>query len=93
MKTSRKAWLLALLIASPAAWAQDRITLEDVAQETGLSVRQVKMVLGPSSAYPEFRTSYHRAKAQLIRAYGQDGAEDLAQAFRAGELSARDAQG
>ena len=56
------------LAAAGAATASDAdIEIEDIRAETGLRDREVRMMLGPPSAYPEYRTSYRRAREQMAR--------------------------
>lgn len=73
MKT-KHALLLALLCAAPslAAAAAPQANLADLAQVTGLTERQVQMVVGAHTAYAEYLTQYDYARRQFIRALGSD---------------------
>lgn len=88
MNTKTRMFAVALLaaLASPAAFAQGKLTVASVAAEAGLSARQVQMVLGAHAAFGEYRTSFARARAQLVRSIGQDRYEELIVAFREGTL-------
>ena len=81
--------LLALLsaLALPAA-AQDElrvvvvapveyVTARQLAAETGLSERQVRMVLGPHSGYAEYRLNFDRKKREFRDALGEERYQDL----------------
>ena len=86
MKSRTLMVLLFTALASQAAMAQE-VTLQSIAAESKLSVRQVQMVLsrGPSS-YHEYRSSYIRSKNQLARTVGQERLEALAAAYQAGRI-------
>lgn len=86
MKSRTLMVLLFTALASQAAMGQ-QVTLQSIAAESRLSVREVQMVLsrGPT-AYHEYRTSYHRAKNQLSRTVGQERLEALAAAYQAGRI-------
>jgi len=87
MKARTLAVLLFTALASQAAMGQ-QVTLQSIAAESRLSVREVQMVLsrGPSS-YHEYRSSYFRAKNQLVRTVGQERYTELAAAYQAGRIS------
>ena len=59
-------------LASIAPAFADDATIEDIAARTGLSERQVKMVLGPSTPYAEYRTSYDFARERVDQAILED---------------------
>jgi hypothetical protein len=86
MKAQTLAVLLFAALASQSAMGQ-QLTLEDIAEEANLSVREVQMVLsrGPSS-YHEYRTSYFRAKNQLVRTVGRARVAELAALYQAGRI-------
>ena len=72
MKT-KHALFLALLCAAPSlAAAGQTATIADLAQVTGLTQRQVQMVVGAHTAYAEYLTQYDYARRQFIRALGSD---------------------
>lgn len=80
---------LALPVALPAA-AQDGLsTIELLAQASGLTTRQVKMVLGNPTAFAEYRTSYAFVDRQFRDAVGPEIYRNLKER---GELSARNAR-
>lgn len=87
MKARTLAVLLFTALASQAAMGQ-QVTLQSIAKESSLSVREVQMVLsrGPSS-YHEYRTSYFRAKNQLVRTIGQARVAELAALYQAGRIA------
>jgi len=63
--------LAPLALASGLACAA-HATPADIAAETGLTPREVSMVLGSSTGYAEFVTGYERAYARLHRALGDE---------------------
>ena len=87
MKARTLAVLLFTALASQAAMGQ-QVTLQSIAKDSNLSVREVQMVLsrGPAS-YHEYRTSYFRAKNQLLRSVGQERFTELAALFQAGRIA------
>ena len=82
MKTLKlAAFALAALFAGTAA-AQE-VSVEALAEQSGLAAREVAMVLGPSVSYSNYRTSYRRAKAQLVRTLGsEERFQQIAAAYR-----------
>jgi hypothetical protein len=88
-----KAQMLAfsvLAMASGSAFAAGYTTPDQIAAETGLTARQVAMVLGPSTAYPEYLTSYDWVSTRLYKALGEQRYEELrAAAARDTRLPAR----
>ncbi len=65
----------ALGFASPLLAAGDSI--EEVAHQSGLSVQQVRMLIGARTPYPAYRTSYDRLRKQLIASVGQRRYQEL----------------
>lgn len=66
-------------LALPAA----AVDVAALAERSGLTERQVRMVLGAPSAYVEYRSSYWRATRQLRAIVGSDRAmRELAEEFR-----------
>lgn len=61
-----------------AAFAADN-QVRDLARETGLSERQVQMLIGCRSCYSEYKTSYVRADAQFKRTLGRERYQQLMQ--------------
>ena len=97
MKTLKRSMLgtafaLAALFAGTAT-AQNEVSVEDLAEQSGLAAREVAMVLGPSVSYSNYRTSYRRAKAQLVRTLGsEERLQQIAAAYREQlRLAAKDA--
>jgi len=74
MKTITALILLAMAATTPA-YAADMV--EVLAEETGLSERQVKMIVGNRTPFIEHRNSYGRSLAQFKRALGKELAEQL----------------
>ena len=62
--------LLCAVIPGLAAAAGPRLELGDLAAATGLTERQVQMVVGAHTAYAEYRTSYDWARQRFVRALG-----------------------
>lgn len=80
MKTTIKIGLLALVAAATPglAFAGNDIQIKTLADASGLSERQVRMVVGPArTPYAEYRRSYDRVKDQLIEAVGEQRYEEL----------------
>jgi hypothetical protein len=91
MKTRYFAFLFAVF-ATPS-FAAGHITLQDLADEAGMTPRQVGMVLGARSAYPEYLASYSFAKSKFVRAVGAQRYNELVKLYReqkiTGQLVAR----
>lgn len=69
MKVRHAIAALALFAAAPA-YAQD--TVAQLADATGLSERQVQMIVGNRTPFAEYRQSYHRALDQFRDAIGEE---------------------
>lgn len=82
MKRMALGFGLSLTLAAGHAAAGERVQLKDIAGECGLSEKQVAMVLGPSTAYAQYRPSYVRSRAQLVRTYGYERYVELAAAYQ-----------
>lgn len=71
--------LAAIIVATLAPLAaqatEDPIAL--LARQSGLSERQVRMVIANGTAYGEYRTYYVRAKQQLVKAIGESNYQRL----------------
>jgi hypothetical protein len=52
-------------------------TLSDLASVTGLTERQVKMVVGAHTAYPEYLRSYDWTRRKFVHALGEQRYDDL----------------
>lgn len=75
MKTRIALIALAMAAATPA-YASDSL-VGALADETGLTVRQVQMIVHNRTPFAEYRTSYTRSLAQFKRALGEERAEQL----------------
>jgi hypothetical protein len=74
-----KARIIALVVASvfsAGAAAQENV-LEALSQETGLSTRDVKMVLGARTGYAEYQASYDQTQKRFVRALGKQRYREL----------------
>jgi hypothetical protein len=80
---------IALCVAGVATAGTSRVDVDAIAQESGLTVRQVRMVLGTPSSFAEYRTSYRESERKLLRLYGRERLQDLAMRHRAEERLAR----
>ncbi len=80
---------LALPAASTAMAQEGANTMDLLAQASGLTSRQVQMVLGNRSTYAEYRISYDRVERQFREAVGPEIFRSLKER---GELSAQHAQ-
>ena len=93
MKTNLLALTLLAAIAAPAAAQDStvnlatvpiaapegslRVTVRELADETGLSPHRVRMVVGPRSGYAEYRITFNRAQRQFKGALGEERYNDL----------------
>ena len=77
MKSKLEIWLLALALTPGLASAGSSSPLRDLAAATGLSERQVQMVVGARTAYAEYRTSYNWAERRFIKTLGQQRYAEL----------------
>ena len=68
----RLALAAALLLGSAGLQAQE-LDIEALAGQSGLSERQVRMVLGAPVAFAEYRSSYRDSRDRLRRAVGGRG--------------------
>ena len=69
-----KARIIALIAASAfsaGAAAQDGV-IGALSRETGLSTRDVKMVLGARSGFAEYLASYDQTRKRFVRALGKE---------------------
>lgn len=74
MKSTIALIVLAMAAATPAHAAD---TVDVLAQETGLTERQVQMIVGNRTPFIEHRYNYSRSLAQFKRALGKERAEQL----------------
>lgn len=73
---------LAALLLAGAASAGGRVDVQSLADQTGLTTRQVRMVLGAHIAFAEYRTSYRPAEYKLRQAVGNEQFEALVKRYR-----------
>ncbi len=73
---------LAALLLAGAASAGGRVDVQSLADQTGLTTRQVRMVLGAHIAFAEYRTSYRPAEYKLRQALGNEQFEALVKRYR-----------
>lgn len=64
-----------LVVTAPAA--DDYVTASQLARETGLTPRQVRMVIGPHSGSAEYRLRFDRVQRQFRDALGPERYQDL----------------
>ena len=74
MKTRTALIVLAMAAMTPAHAAD---MVEMLAEETGLTERQVQMLVGNRTPFIEHRYNYGRSLAQFKRALGKERAEQL----------------
>lgn len=74
--------LAALLLAGAASAGSSRVDVQSLADQTGLTTRQVRMVLGAHIAFAEYRTSYRPAEYKLRQALGNEQFEALVKRYR-----------
>lgn len=74
MKTMIAAAVLLALSAPAFAGQKD---IEELAEYTGLTERQVQMLIGPHSPYYEYKVGYNRAYRQFIARIGQENYQRL----------------
>ena len=74
---------LALALCGSSAMANHTVDLNVLAQESGLSTRQVAMLFGASAAYPEFKASYVQVKRHFTETIGEQRYEALLAIYKA----------
>ncbi|MBF6024468.1 hypothetical protein [Lysobacter niastensis] len=80
MKRMRATWLAGLVLCGIGlnAGAGEREMLQQVADDAGVSINEVRMVLGSRTQFPQYRTSYDRieprVRASLARVQAQRAA-------------------
>lgn len=72
MKTRTALLALALAIAAPAFAAESQV--EQLSQETGLSERSIRMLVGNRTPYAEYRYAYNRSLDKFTQALGKERA-------------------
>jgi hypothetical protein len=66
--------IAALLVAAPAAGAN---SISDLSRATGLSERNVRMLVGARTPYAEYRCCYNAKLRQFKQALGEDNYHKL----------------
>ena len=82
MKKQQLFVVLALVFGSAAANAVEMLDLDDVAARTGLSVKEVRMVLGAPTAFAEYRTKFRIAEQRVKGVLGEKQYRELAEAYK-----------
>lgn len=77
MKRNFKTCQLALALAPSVVFAQPPLQVHDLAAAIGLSDRDVQMVVGVHTAYPQYITSYDWARRRFVKALGQERYREL----------------
>ena len=77
--------LLASFSIAPGFAVAAKSVVDELAAQSGLSKRQVQMVLGARSAFPEYLTSFHRVQKRLIEAVGRERYQELVKLHREGK--------
>jgi hypothetical protein len=72
----------AALLLSGTVSAGERVDIDALAEQSGLSARQVRMVLGAPTAFAEYRTSYKVARDRLLGTLGREQLDSLAAQYR-----------
>lgn len=69
------------VLAMAAAFSANAFASEDIigalSQETGLTVRQVKMVVGPRSSHAAYLASYDQVQRRFVATVGQERYREL----------------
>lgn len=69
---------LAAILAPGFASAGQTVQVRELADAAGLSVRNVRMLLGPArTPYAEYRYTFHKVERQFIAAVGAERYHDL----------------
>lgn len=68
MKQARLVVALTMVLSTAALAGPGQDDLETLAQASGLTVRQVAMLLGPHTAYVEYRAGYDRSRDKFMKA-------------------------
>ena len=77
MKLKLTLGLLLAAASAPVFAVGPSAQVRTLAAATGLSEREVQMVLGARTAFPEYRTSYDRVEQRFIKALGEQRYDDL----------------
>lgn len=77
-------FLIALTAATPALAKRNNV--DELAAASGLTTREVQMVIGTRTAFAEYRTSFYRARKQLIEAIGPERYQEALRSRRPTEI-------
>lgn len=77
MKRTLVTCLLALALVPGMALAGSPTQIRDLAAATGLNERDVQMVVGAHTAYPQYLTRYDWARRRVISVLGAERYDDL----------------
>ena len=77
MKRKLESCLLALALVPGLALAGSSAQIRDLAAATGLNERDVQMVVGAHTAYPQYLTRYDWARHRVIAVLGAERYNDL----------------
>ncbi|HZV23707.1 MAG TPA: hypothetical protein VFF93_08065 [Luteimonas sp.] len=69
--------ILLAVVPGLAAAAPPSTQIRDLSAATGLTERQVQMVVGAHTAYAEYLTSYDWARQRMIKVLGRQRYDDL----------------
>ena len=73
---------IARMLLAGAAAAAEPVDVQALADQSGLSTRQVRMVLGAHVAFAEYRTSFRPSQQKLRSALGEVQFDELVQRYR-----------
>jgi hypothetical protein len=77
MKRKLETCLLALALIPGLALAGSPTQIRDLAAATGLNERDVQMVMGAHTAYPQYLTRYDWARRRIVAVLGTERYDDL----------------
>jgi hypothetical protein len=84
------------VLALAAAFSANAVAGEDIigalSEETGLTERQVKMVVGARSGHAAYLASYDQVQRRFVRSVGQDRYEALLARQQAEPVGAEEAR-
>jgi hypothetical protein len=77
MKRKLEICVLALVLVPGLALAASPTQIRDLAAATGLNERDVQMVMGAHTAYPQYLTRYDWARRRVVAVLGTERYNDL----------------
>ena len=77
MKRKLETCLLTLALVPGMALAGPPTQIRDLAAATGLNERDVQMVMGAHTAYPQYLTRYDWARRRVVNTLGEERYRDL----------------